>query len=87
MVSIFSPLKKNIKTILIIISLLVLEAYFTLQLPEYTSNIVDVGIANGDMAYIYSAGTTMIMLTILAIITGILVSFFHVKSLQNIHKT
>ena len=43
MVSIFSPLKKNIKTILIIISLLVLEAYFTLQLPEYTSNIVDIG--------------------------------------------
>ena len=79
MVSIFSPLKKNIKTILIIISLLVLEAYFTLQVPEYTSNIVDIGIANGDMAYIYSAGTTMIMLTILATITGILVSFFSCK--------
>lgn len=79
MVSIFSPLKKNIKTIIIIISLLVLEAYFTLQLPEYTSNIVDIGIANGDMAYIYSTGTTMIMLTILATITGILVSFFSCK--------
>ncbi|WP_406532060.1 ABC transporter ATP-binding protein [Methanobrevibacter sp.] len=79
MVSIISPLKKNIKTILIIISLLVLEAYFTLQLPEYTSNIVDIGVANGDIAYIYSAGTTMIMLTILAIITGILVSFFSCK--------
>ena len=79
MVSIFSPLKKNIKTILIIISLLVLEAYFTLQLPEYTSNIVDIGVANGDIAYIYSAGTTMMMLTILALITGILVSFFSCK--------
>ncbi len=79
MVSIFSPLKKNIKTILIIISLLVLEAYFTLQLPEYTSNIVDIGVANGDIAYIYSAGTTMMMLTLLALITGILVSFFSCK--------
>ncbi|WP_405266132.1 ABC transporter ATP-binding protein [Methanobrevibacter sp.] len=79
MVSIFSPLKKNIKTILIIISLLVLEAYFTLQLPEYTSNIVDIGVANGNIAYIYSAGTTMMMLTILALITGILVSFFSCK--------
>ena len=79
MCNIFIPLKKNIKTIFIIISLLVLEAYFTLQLPEYTSKIVDIGIANGDIAYIYSAGTTMIMLTILATITGILVSFFSCK--------
>ena len=79
MCNIFLPLKKNIKTIFIIISLLVLEAYFTLQLPEYTSKIVDIGIANGDIAYIYSAGTTMIMLTILATITGILVSFFSCK--------
>lgn len=77
--NIFSPLKKNIKTIIIIIALLVLEAYFTLQLPEYTSKIVDIGIANGDMAYIYSAGTTMIMLTILATITGIIVSLFSCK--------
>ena len=77
--NIFSPLKKNIKTIIIIIALLVLEAYFTLQLPEYTSKIVDIGIANGDIAYIYSAGTTMIMLTILATITGILVSYFSCK--------
>ena len=79
MCNIFLPLKKNIKTILLIISLLVLEAYFTLQLPEYTSKIVDIGIANGDIAYIYSAGTTMIMLTILATITGILVSLFSCK--------
>ena len=77
--NIFSPLKKNIKTIIIIIALLVLEAYFTLQLPEYTSKIVDIGIANGDIAYIYSAGTTMIMLTILATITGIIVSLFSCK--------
>ena len=76
---IFSPLKKNIKTIIIIIALLVLEAYFTLQLPDYTSKIVDIGIANGDIAYIYSAGTTMIMLTILATITGIIVSLFSCK--------
>ncbi len=72
-------MKKNIKTIIIIIALLVLEAYFTLQLPEYTSKIVDIGIANGDIAYIYSAGTTMIMLTILATITGIIVSLFSCK--------
>lgn len=77
--NIFSPLKKNIKTIIIIIALLVLEAYFTLQLPEYTSKIVDIGIANGDIAYIYSAGTTMIMFTILATITGIIVSLFSCK--------
>ena len=76
MVSILSPLKKNIKLIIIIILLLILEAYFTLSLPQYTANIVDVGIANADMAYIYGAGTAMMILTILATIMAIIVSFF-----------
>ncbi|WP_197031826.1 ABC transporter ATP-binding protein [Methanobrevibacter sp. YE315] len=69
-------MRKNIKTIILIIILLVLEAYFTLRLPEYTANIVDIGIANADMAYIYSAGTAMITLTILVTSLGIIVYFF-----------
>lgn len=79
MASIFSPLKKNIKTIFIIIILLVLEAYFTLCLPEYTARIVDVGIPNTDMACIYSAGASMLILTVLATIMAILVSFFSTR--------
>ena len=76
MKSMLSPLKKNLKTIILIIILLMLQANFTLSLPEYTAAIVDVGIANADMAYIYSAGTTMIIFTLLAALCAILVSFF-----------
>ena len=76
MVSLLSPLRKNIKTIILIIVLLIFEAYFTLCLPEYTANIVDIGIANADMAYIYSAGTTMIIITLLVTVLAIAVYFF-----------
>ena len=76
MTSILTPLRKNLKTIILIVLFLVLEANFTLSLPEYTANIVDIGIANADMAYIYSAGTTMIIFTLIATILAILVSFF-----------
>ena len=76
MVSLLSPLRKNIKTIILIMLLLVLQAYFTLILPEYTANIVDIGIANADMAYIYSAGTTMIIITLIVTLLTIVGYFF-----------
>ena len=79
MKNVLAPLRKNLKILILIIILLILEAYFTLKLPEYTANIVDIGIANANMDYIYSAGTTMITFTIIATILAILVSYFSNK--------
>ncbi|MFI3213873.1 MAG: hypothetical protein R3Y24_11065, partial [Eubacteriales bacterium] len=38
-------------SVVIIVALLMLQAYCDLSLPEYTSNIVDVGIQQGGLEY------------------------------------
>ena len=48
---IFRYLKESWPSVLIIFALLVIQAYCDLQLPQYTSNIVDVGIGKGGIAY------------------------------------
>lgn len=44
---IFRYLKQNVGTVILIVLLLVVQAYCELSLPSYTSNIVDVGIQQG----------------------------------------
>ena len=41
------------KSIVIIIALLFVQAWCDLALPSYTSDIIDVGIQNGDKPYIW----------------------------------
>lgn len=48
---IFLYLKKSWLSVLAILLLLVAQAYCELQLPQYTSDIVDVGIGQGGIAY------------------------------------
>ncbi|MCH5271120.1 MAG: ABC transporter ATP-binding protein [Lachnospiraceae bacterium] len=48
---IFKYLRESWASVLIILGLLVVQAYCDLQLPQYTSNIVDVGIGKGGIAY------------------------------------
>lgn len=48
---IFKYLRESWASVLIILALLVVQAYCDLQLPQYTSNIVDVGIGKGGIAY------------------------------------
>ena len=47
MFKIFGYLKNSIPQILLIIVLLVIQAWGYLTLPQYTSDIVDIGIQNG----------------------------------------
>lgn len=48
---IFQYLKKSWLSVIAILLLLVVQAYCELQLPQYTSDIVDVGIGQGGIAY------------------------------------
>ncbi|MGN1148465.1 MAG: ABC transporter permease, partial [Lachnospiraceae bacterium] len=48
---IFKYLKESWASVLVIIVLLIAQAYCDLQLPQYTSDIVDVGIGQGGIAY------------------------------------
>ena len=44
---IFRYLKQNVGTVVLIVLLLIVQAYCDLSLPSYTSDIVDVGIQQG----------------------------------------
>ena len=49
---IFKNLIPYWKTVVVIVLLLVVQAYCDLSLPQYTSNIIDVGIQNSGIAHI-----------------------------------
>ena len=66
---------KNYKSLIFILIMLCAQAYFTLTLPQYTANIIDFGIKNSDINYIINTGEVMIILTILAAISTIIVSY------------
>ncbi|MCR5026156.1 MAG: ABC transporter ATP-binding protein/permease [Methanobrevibacter sp.] len=72
-------LVKRYKLILIIIFFLILQAYLTLLLPQYTADIVDIGIANTDLNYIFDTGIRMILVTVLATIVAIIVSILSIN--------
>ena len=47
------------------------EAVLELLLPKLMSNIVDVGIAGGDRAYILATGTKMVLMALCSLALGI----------------
>lgn len=51
MLNIFRNLKKYWYLVLLILALLFVQAYCDLSLPDYTSNLIDVGIANSGIEY------------------------------------
>lgn len=58
MSKIFKNLGPYWKTVVIIILLLVLQAYCDLSLPQYTSDIIDVGIQNGGVEHVLPEAIT-----------------------------
>lgn len=58
MSKIFKNLVPYWKTVFIIILLLVLQAYCDLSLPQYTSDIIDVGIQNGGVEHVLPEAIT-----------------------------
>ncbi|MPM14980.1 putative ABC transporter ATP-binding protein [bioreactor metagenome] len=57
-------------------ALVILEVICELILPRLMAGIVDVGIANGDTAYIYMSGLKMLVLAILSMACGVLSAKF-----------
>ena len=47
------------------------EAVFELLLPQAMSDIVDIGIANGDRTYILTTGLKMVLMALAALAMGI----------------
>ena len=49
-----------------------LESFVSLLLPSLMSNIIDLGIAGGDRAYMWSCGVRMVLLALVGCICGII---------------
>ena len=61
------------------LALLVVQAICDLSLPDYMSDIVDNGVLNGNINYILTTGTKMILITLLSAACSIIVGYFAAK--------
>lgn len=76
-------LKPQIVAVILAPLLMVVEVVAELLIPNITSNIIDVGVANNDLDYIKSLGILAIIITIIGLIGGVSCSIFASKASQN----
>lgn len=75
MLKLLRMLKKYKFAVILVIILVFLQSISDLYLPTLMSNIVDKGIANGDVPYIWRVGGLMLFIALLGAICSIVVSF------------
>ena len=76
MKKLLTPIKSRIPQILAIIMLLLIQVYCDLTLPQYTANIVDIGIQNTDFQYIINTGEIMLLMVAISAFATVGVSYF-----------
>lgn len=60
--------------------LVLVETCFELFIPILISNLIDIGVANGDIPYIYRKGIQMGICALCALVTGILYAHFAARA-------
>ena len=70
------PMKSRIPQILIIFGLLLIQVYCDLTLPQYTANIVNIGIQNTYIQYILDIGKIMLLMVAVSALATVGVSYF-----------
>lgn len=70
--------------ILLAIALLYLQAQCDLALPEYMSKIVNTGILNGDIPYIWRTGGLMMLISLAGAVCSISMGYFAAKVAANV---
>ena len=73
--NLFKPLKSRIPQIIIIIFLLMVQAYTNLTLPSYTADIVNIGIQNTDIDFIIDTGIMMLLMVVISVMAAVAISF------------
>ena len=76
MKKLLKPIQKRIPQIILIFAFLLIQAYCDLTLPQYTANIVDIGIQNTNFQYILNTGIIMIIMVLISALATIAVSYF-----------
>ena len=75
MLKLLKYLKKSIVPIIVIIALVIIQAACDLSLPEYTSNIVNIGVQQMKPDYILNVGAKMLGVALLSMAATIGISF------------
>ena len=73
MLKLLKNLKESWISVVLIIILLIVQAICDLALPDYTSNIVNNGIQNGDIHYIVISGLKMLGITFIIMVCAVLI--------------
>ena len=60
--------------------LVLIETCFELFIPVMIADLIDVGVANHDIPYIYGKGLQMVFCALMALVTGLLYAHFAAKS-------
>ncbi len=76
MIKLITPLKNKIGYIIAIFLFLIIQVYCDLTLPQYTADIVDIGIQNTDFNFIISTGEIMLLMVAISAFATVGVSYF-----------
>lgn len=76
MKKLIAPIKNKIRQIFAIFLFLVVQVYCDLTLPQYTSDIVDIGIQNTNFQFIIDTGMMMLLMVAISALATVGVSYF-----------
>lgn len=76
MKKLIAPIKNKTGQILAIFLFLVIQVYCDLTLPQYTSDIVDIGIQNTNFQFIIDTGMMMLLMVAISALATVGVSYF-----------
>lgn len=74
--SLLKPMKNKIQWVLLIFIFLIIQVYCDLTLPQYTADIVDIGIQNTNFQFIINTGIVMLVMVAISALATVGVSFF-----------
>lgn len=80
MIRLMKYLKPYWKSVLVILGLTLAGVFSELFLPRLMGNIVDIGITNGDLPYIYGTGLRMVVIALLGTISMVLSSYLSARA-------
>lgn len=76
MKKLIAPMKNKIPQILFIFAFLFIQVYCDLTLPQYTADIVNIGIQNTDFQFIIDTGMMMLLMVAISALATVGVSYF-----------
>ena len=76
MKKLLKPMKNKIPSIGFIFIFLLIQVYCDLTLPQYTADIVNIGIQNTDFQFIIDTGMAMLLMVAISALATVGVSYF-----------